>query len=220
MQHAPPRVRRNYQDLFLLRPEELQCPSNPVSGPFVTHRMLLLISLQSSREIGFRVVANLVGTFLMLSKTPNPDGSRGRCSLVPVGDFPIGKSAYAMSRVSPLVNPQFPVPRYTTATCRLLKTRLDPSDTCPPLNTRSYGYRTSEFQNSSCSDFYNSENPEKLIPDTRAGVLLHVTPPYRVIGYRRDRDFCCSIFLARGNPEMPNPDSSESLATCPSDQWL
>jgi hypothetical protein len=51
-------------------------------GTFCHPQDALLISRQSSREIGFRVVANLVGTFLVLSKTPNPDGSQCRCHLV------------------------------------------------------------------------------------------------------------------------------------------
>jgi hypothetical protein len=41
-----------------------------------THRTLLLGDLLSSyREIGFRVIAKLVGTVLVLSKTLKPDGS-------------------------------------------------------------------------------------------------------------------------------------------------
>jgi hypothetical protein len=39
-----------HQDLLLLRSEEPKCPSDPISGRFYTHRILLVISPSSIRK--------------------------------------------------------------------------------------------------------------------------------------------------------------------------
>jgi hypothetical protein len=76
-------------------------------GTFLHPQDPLLISRQYSREIGFRDVAKLVGTVHLLTKTPNPDGSKVNASLF-VGDFPIGKSEHPMSRFTCTTNSRTP----------------------------------------------------------------------------------------------------------------
>jgi hypothetical protein len=53
-------------------PEELYYSSNPVSGPSVTHRTLLLISRQMSREIGSRDIARLAA-LISCNQALNPE---------------------------------------------------------------------------------------------------------------------------------------------------
>jgi hypothetical protein len=76
------------QDLLSLRPEELKCSSNPLSGLFYTHRTLLMISLCSIRKSGLtnprtsmsihHVCLTLVGNF------PPPSGNRHLCCRDPL----------------------------------------------------------------------------------------------------------------------------------------
>jgi hypothetical protein len=62
---------------FFFRARRVKLLFQLLSGVLNTHRNLLpAISPLPCREIGFRVIAKLVGTVLVLLKTPKPDGSQ------------------------------------------------------------------------------------------------------------------------------------------------
>jgi hypothetical protein len=114
MPNAPPRAR-------LLPPGPSSSQARRATMPFRSRirtfchpQGTLLISRQSSREIGFRVVAKLVGTVLVLSKTPKPDGSECQCSPFLSG---ISLSGNRHIRCRGSLAPQNPEPRTPMRTC-------------------------------------------------------------------------------------------------------
>ena len=141
-----------HQDLPSLRPKELNNSSSPCREFSIATKLSLpVISLLSYQEIGFRIIANLVNTFLVLSKTPKLDLSQCKC-------FPF------LSWISLSGN------RHTR--CRgSLAPRIPDSRTsmwATPVNNKRYHYGTHHslgFRGSSGSKYHNNENPEKPIPD-------------------------------------------------------
>jgi hypothetical protein len=72
--------------------------------------------MASSREIGFRVIAKLVGTVLVLPKTPKPDGSECQRSPFLSG---ISLSGNRHIRCRGSLAPQISEPRTPMRTCAL-----------------------------------------------------------------------------------------------------
>jgi hypothetical protein len=109
---------RFHQDLLFPRPEELNCSSNPLSGLFCTHRMLLYDLPLPYREIGTRVIASpTLGSHN--PRTPM------KCSptyfLALIGNYPVGKSVHARSQITHLVNPPIPDLRcHLSSTCSVV----------------------------------------------------------------------------------------------------
>jgi hypothetical protein len=99
---------------FFSGPKSYNASSNPVSGPFVTHRISLISPLVFS---GNRVSRYRETCGHGSRATQNPETRWVRMSTlsVPVGDFPIGKSAHTMSRFTCTTNLPNPELRYARA---------------------------------------------------------------------------------------------------------
>jgi hypothetical protein len=129
-------------------------------------------------------------------KPRNPMGQRVNAS-VPVGDFPIGKSAHAMSwftchHKSP--NPELRyaralIPRHVTSSLHSIGNRgIAISPVAIPLHCK-------------------TPNAESRLP----GISCHLSPSDQRLRLDREianRDFNKYETLASGKPDKPNPDGS------------
>jgi hypothetical protein len=145
-----------HQDLLLHSGPKSQNYSSTPCREFSipTEISFLAISPLPYREIGFRVIAKLVGTVLVLSKTPKPDGSECQCFPFLSG---ISLSGNRHIRCRGSLAPRISEPRTPIRTCALSL----------PRRLLSPFYRESRDRDFKGRNPFALENPECRTPTSR-----------------------------------------------------